>query len=83
MEGDTPIRRWINKMRNLRKYLRGWARHTTEMLKKENERLCSIIDELDRLAETRLLTAQEIELKNQSNAHVASMPREEIGRAHV
>ena len=39
--------------------------------------MCSIIDELDRLTETRLLTAQEIELKSQSNAQVARMLREE------
>jgi hypothetical protein len=51
-------------MRNLRKYLRGWARHTTGIFKKEKERMCSIIDELDQLAETHLLSTQEIELKS-------------------
>jgi len=32
--GNSPVRRWNAKIRNLRKYLRGWARHTTGILKK-------------------------------------------------
>jgi hypothetical protein len=41
--------------------------------------LCTIIDELDRAAETRVLTQQEIELKSQYNAEVARMlPEEEL-----
>ena len=75
--GNSPVRRWNAKIRNLRKYLRGWARHTTGILKKEKERLSTIIDELDRAAETRVLTQQEIELKSQSNAEVARMLQEE------
>ena len=63
VSGNSPVRRWNAKIRNLRKYLRGWARHTTGILKKEKERLCTIIDELDRAAEIRVLTQQEIELK--------------------
>ena len=75
--GVTAIQRWNIKLRNLRKFLRGWARHTTGMLKKEKERLCIIIDELDKLAEIRPLSAQEIEIKNQSNVQVGRMLREE------
>src|SRR3954470_2720965 len=48
--GNSPIRRWVAKIRNLRKYLRGWAKHTAGILKKEKERLCTISDELDRAA---------------------------------
>ena len=33
--GPTPIHRWNNKMRALRKFLGGWARHTVGILKKE------------------------------------------------
>ena len=75
--GDSAIQRWNNKMRNLRKFLRGWARHTTGMLKKEKERLCSIIDELDKLAESRPLSANESDLKRHSNEQVGRMLREE------
>src|SRR3954462_2214519 len=75
--GNNPIRRWNAKIRNLRKYLRGWSRQPTGILKKEKVRLCTIIDELDRAAETRVLTQQKIELKSQSNAEVARMLWEE------
>ena len=37
---DSPIQRCNNKMCNLRKFLRGWARHTTGMLKKEKNSAC-------------------------------------------
>ena len=45
--GRTPIQRWNNRIRNLRTFLRGWARHTTGILKKEKVRLSAIIDDLD------------------------------------
>ena len=64
-------------MRNMRKFLRGWARHTTGMLKKEKECMCSIIDELDKLAEVRPLSANENDLKRHSNEQVGRMLREE------
>jgi mannosylglycoprotein endo-beta-mannosidase len=55
----------------------GWARHVTGILKKEKARLSSIIDDLEALAEVGPLSTQEIELKNQSNAKIASLLREE------
>ena len=61
----------------LRKFLGGWARHTVGILKKEKLRLSSIIDELEALAEVRPLSEHEIEIKNHSNAQIASMLREE------
>ena len=45
--GDTPIQRWNNRIRAVRTYLVGWARHTTGLLKKEKVRLSSIIDALE------------------------------------
>jgi hypothetical protein len=75
--GDNPIQRWNNKMRATRKHLSGWARHTTGLLKKENQRLSSIIDDLEAQAEVRPLSMQEIELKSQSNAEIARLLREE------
>ena len=75
--GDTPIQRWNNKIRALRTHLVGWARHTSGLLKKEKERLSSIIDALEALAEVRLLSEQEIELKSQSNAQISKLLREE------
>nr|XP_045089534.1 uncharacterized protein LOC123497248 [Aegilops tauschii subsp. strangulata] len=75
--GPTPIHKWNNKMRALRKFLGGWARHTVGILRKEKLRLSSIIDELEALAEVRPLSEHEIEIKSHSNAQIASMLREE------
>jgi hypothetical protein len=46
-------------------------------LKKEKLRLSSIIDGLEAIAKVGPLSEQEIELKNQSNAKIASLLREE------
>ena len=32
----TPLERWQNKIRKLRQYLRGWAKHTSGTYKKKN-----------------------------------------------
>ena len=75
--GKSAIQRWNNKLRALRKHLSGWARFTAGQLKKEKLRLSSIIDDLEALAEVRPLSPHEIELKNQSNAEIAGLLREE------
>jgi hypothetical protein len=61
----------------MRRHLSGWASHTAGILKKEKLRLSAIIDELESLAEVRLLSSDEIELKSQSNAHITSLLRDE------
>ena len=50
--GDTPIVTWQNKIRHLRRFLRGWAKNISGRYKKEKERLLNIIDFLDIQAET-------------------------------
>ena len=75
--GDSPIKRWNNKICKLRKFLRGWDKHIADMLKKEKERQRAIIGELDPIEEIRVLSAQEIELTSQSNELVAHMLWEE------
>jgi phage gp29-like protein len=55
----------------------GWGRYTTGLLKKEKQRLSSIVDDIEAFAEVRPLTAQEIELKNQSNTDISKLLREE------
>jgi hypothetical protein len=64
-------------MRAMRKHLSGWASHTTGILKKEKLRLSTIIDELEALAEVRLLSSIKIDLKSQANAQIAVLLREE------
>ena len=75
--GSNPIQIWNNKVRATRKFLGGWARHMSGILKKEKLRLSSIIDDLEALAEIRPLTTQEIQLKSQSNEQIARLLREE------
>ena len=77
VNGATPLDRCNNKIRALRKHLRGWARHLAGLLKKEKNRMSSIIDELESLAEWRPLSTHEIELKKQSNAEMAAILRDE------
>jgi hypothetical protein len=74
---SSPIQRWNSKLRALRSHLSGWARHVTGFLIKEKQRLSSIIDDLEALAEVSPLSLQQIELKNQSNAKIAYLLREE------
>ena len=75
--GRTHIQRWNFKIRAMRQHLSGWAKHTNGIYKKEKQRLSTIIDDLDKIAETRILSQQEIELKNQSNEKIARLLREE------
>ena len=56
--GNTPIQRWNNRIRALRRFLRGWAKHTAGIYKKEKLRLSTLIDSLDKIA--RLLREEEI-----------------------
>jgi mannosylglycoprotein endo-beta-mannosidase len=55
------------------RHLSGWATHTAGILKKEKICLSAIIDELESLAEVRLLSSDEIELKSQTNAQITSL----------
>jgi hypothetical protein len=41
---SSPIQRWNSKLRALCSHLSGWARHVSGVLKKEKQRLSSIID---------------------------------------
>uniref|UniRef100_A0A8R7RBS2 Reverse transcriptase domain-containing protein n=1 Tax=Triticum urartu TaxID=4572 RepID=A0A8R7RBS2_TRIUA len=75
--GHTLIQRWNFKIRAMRRHLSGWAKHTNGMYKKEKRRLSTIIDDLNKIAETRILSQQEIDMKNQSNEKVARLLREE------
>jgi hypothetical protein len=74
---SSLIQRWNSKLRALRSHLSGWARHVTGVLKKEKQRLSSIIDDLEALAEICPLSLQQIEIKNQSNAKIACLLCEE------
>jgi hypothetical protein len=42
--GLISLEKWQNNIRNIRQYLRGWAKHTVGMYKKEKKKLSSLLD---------------------------------------
>lgn len=75
VRGRTNIERWQNKIQRLRQFLRGWAKNVSGAYKKEKAKLIAKADELDKLAEMRIL--QELELKNSVKQTLAKLLREE------
>jgi hypothetical protein len=75
--GSTPIERWQFKIRRLRQHLRGWARHTAGSYRKEKKTLLSLLDNLDKKAETDQLSDQEVNLKQYLKECLVSLLREE------
>ena len=65
--GSTNLERWQNKIRHLRSFLRGWAKNLSGIYKKEKERLLSLIDYLDRHAETAPLIKADREKLREAN----------------
>jgi mannosylglycoprotein endo-beta-mannosidase len=71
------MERWQNKIRRLRCFLRGWARNVSSQNKKHKHDLLAKIDDLDRKAETVLLSAQEVELRHHLRGQLTKLLREE------
>ena len=76
-KGDTPIERWQNKIRHLRRFLKGWAKNLSGKYKKEKGKLLAIIDELDLKAETTPLSMSEREALKEANERVTKLRRDE------
>jgi hypothetical protein len=55
---EDVMRCWQVKIRRLRYHLRGWAKHTSGVNKKEKKELLDKLDNLDKKAETSLLSPQ-------------------------
>jgi hypothetical protein len=68
---------WQNKIRNLRQYLRGWAKHTAGAYKKEKQRLISLLDAIDKKAESNSLSDNEIHMKYYLKERLVHLLREE------
>jgi hypothetical protein len=76
-KGNSPIDIWQNKIRHLRRFLKGWAKNRSGVYKKENERLMILIDELDIKAESSPLgDAERVALRN-ANDCLCKLRREE------
>jgi hypothetical protein len=75
--GSTPLERWQFKIRRLRQHLRGWASHTAGSYKKEKKTLLSLLDDLDKEAESDQLSDQEVNLKHYLKERLVTLLREE------
>ena len=75
--GRTTVERWQNKIRHLRSFLRGWAKHLSGIYKVEKERLLTLIQSLDLEAESTILPASELHAKLEAEMRLKELLREE------
>ena len=68
---------WQNKIRHLRRFLKGWAKNLSGKYKKEKERLLAIIDELDVKVESNPLSMAERDALKDANDRVTKLRRDE------
>ena len=73
--GTSPLQRWQNKIRTVRRYLRGWAKNQVGQNKKKKSFLLQQLDILDRKAESTLLSPQELEHKRVLSAELSGLLR--------
>jgi hypothetical protein len=67
---------WQNKIRALRKYLRGWANNINGAYKKEKKEIISKLDELDKKAQGTMLAPHEVDLRHCLSARLIQLLRE-------
>jgi hypothetical protein len=77
ISGATPMDIWLNKLRHIRRFLRGWAKNQSGKYKKEKERLLVIIDALDIKAESTPLSPEERNDLKMANKKLNKLRREE------
>ena len=76
-KGCTPIEVWQNKIRHLRRFLKGWAKNQSGKYRMEKERLLKIIDDLDIKAETNPLSVAERVNLRKANDRLCCLRRDE------
>ena len=69
--------RWQNKIRHLRLFLRGCAKHQTGIYKVEKERLTQVINELDLKAESNVLNVSDRTVNNEVEQKLCALLKEE------
>jgi hypothetical protein len=69
--------KWQNKVRQLRHFLKGWARNLSRVYKKEKERLTQNIDKLDIKAETCPLIVAKRDTEKDAHFRLATLRRDE------
>ena len=75
--GNNPMDIWLNKLRHIRRYLKGWAKNLSGKYKKEKERFLSIIDDLDIKAENVPLSDDERKALKDATECLANLRRDE------
>jgi hypothetical protein len=75
--GSSSLEKWHNKIRHLRRYLQGWAKNLNGTYKKERQDLITRLEQMDKKAETAMLTPQELDLKHCLKARLVQLLREE------
>ena len=75
--GASPMEVWLNKLRHIRRFLKGWAKNQSGKYKKGKERLLYIIDQLDLKAETNPLRLNEREELKKTNDSLNKLRRDE------
>jgi hypothetical protein len=76
-KGSSPMQRWQNKIRRLRQFLRGWAKNMNGAYRKEKQELLRKAEELDKKAESQLLSQQDWDLKQCVHERLTQLLREE------
>jgi hypothetical protein len=71
------MQRWQNKIRRLRHFLRGWAKNMNGAYNKEKQELLRKAEELDKKAESHLLSQREWDLKQSIHERITQLLREE------
>jgi hypothetical protein len=76
-KGSSAMEIWQNKIRFLRKYLRGWTKKMNGVHKKEKTELIEKIEQLDKKAETTMLLQHEVDMKRCLKKRLLQLLREE------
>jgi hypothetical protein len=72
------MQRWQNKIRRLRQFLRGRANNLNGAYKKEKQELLRKAEELDKKAESQLLSQREWDLKQSIHERLNQLLRVEL-----
>ena len=75
--GNSPIEIWKNKIRHVRRFLKGWAKNQSGKYKMAKEKWLKIIDELDIKAESVPLSVSERDTLRDANEQINKLRREE------
>jgi hypothetical protein len=75
--GSSSLVRWQNKLRALRRYLRGWSKNVLGNTRKRKRFLLTFLESLDKKREEGILSPQEQEHKYCLSAKLTKLLREE------